>query len=115
MPPGDLVFVGWTKAVETRDARDIAAKTAFRIVSFDSEYAARVISTDQRTQVRFYAYHLIIHAPQISSDTLYQGLADITFFQGGDAQWHITNWVDKRDGSGQRTWGYLRRINRIGF
>ena len=105
----------WTKAVESRDAREIAAKTTFRSVNFDSEYAVRVTSTDQRTQIRFYAYRVILHAPQISPDTLYQGRADITFFEGGDGQWHITSWVDKRDGSGERTWGYLRRINRVGF
>lgn len=115
VPPGDMVFVNWNRDVESRDARNIAAAATFHSVSFDSEYAARVISPDQRTQVRFYAYHLIIRAPQVAPDTLFQGLADITFFQGSDAQWHITNWVDKRDGSGARTWGYLRRVYRVGF
>lgn len=115
LAPGDTSYVHWTHDVEARDARNIAADATFHIASLDSEYAARVISGDQRTQIRFYAYHLILHASQVAPDTLFRGLADITFFQGGDAQWHITNWVDKRDGSGARTWGYLRRVYRVGF
>ena len=111
----DTVYANWNRDIEVRDATNIARNATFHVASFDSEYAARVISADQRTQVRFYAYHLIIHASQVAPDTLFRGLADITFFQGGDAQWHITNWVDKRDGSGARTWGYLRRVYRVGF
>jgi hypothetical protein len=113
--PGDTAYVNWTRDVESRNARNIAADATFHVASFDSEYAARFISADQRTQIHFYAYHLIIRAPDVAPDTLFQGLADITFFQGGDAQWHITDWVDRRDGSGARTWGYLRRIYRVGF
>jgi hypothetical protein len=111
----DTVYNHWTRDIESRDASNVARDATFHLAAFDSEYAARVISADQRTQIRFYAYHLILHAPQASPDTLFRGLADITFFQGADAQWHITNWVDKRDGSGARTWGYLRRLYRIGF
>jgi hypothetical protein len=111
----DTVFAHWTHDVEARDAANVARDARFRTVVFDSEYAARFISADQRTQVRFYAYHLLVRAPVLAPDTLFQGLADITFFQGGNAQWHITNWADKRDGSGRRTWGYLRRLYRVGF
>jgi hypothetical protein len=111
----DTVYAHWTHDIESRVARNVAANATFHTTSFDSEYAARVISPDQRTQIRFYNYHLIIRAPQVAPDTLFRGLADITFFQGNDAQWHITNWVDKRDGSGARTWGYLRRLYRVGF
>jgi len=113
--PGDTSYVHWTRDIESRDARNVAADATTRLVSFDGEYASRVISADQRTQIRFYNYHLILHASQVAPDTLFQGLADITFFQGDDAQWHITSWVDKRDGSGARTWGYLRRVYRVGF
>jgi len=114
---GGTVYGSWTKSVEQTDATLLARNATFHAVVFDSEYAARVISADQRTQVRFYAYHLIIRerSPQAAPDTLFRGLADISFFQGGDAQWHITNWADKRDGSGARTWGYLRRVYRVGF
>jgi len=110
----DTVYANWNRDIETRDVSNLASNATFHTASFDSEYAARVISSDQRTQIRFYAYHLVIHASQVS-DTLFQGLADVTFFQGADAQWHITNWVDKRDGSGARTWGFLRARYRVGF
>ena len=107
-------YSNWNRDVETRDAIGVASDANFHSASFDSEYAARVISSDQRTQIRFYAYHLVVHASQVP-DTLFRGLADVTFFQGGDAQWHITNWVDKRDGSGASTWGFLRAQYRSGF
>jgi ketosteroid isomerase-like protein len=108
------VFVNWNKSVEDQDARAIANKATSRTVVFDSLYANTIVSPDQRTVIRFYQYHLIVHPAQ-STDTLFQGRADITFFQGGNGQWHVTSWVDKRDGSGARTWGYLREINRVGF
>ena len=115
LAPGDTSFVHWTHDVEARDARNVAADAASHQVTLPTEYASRVISGDQRTEIRFYNYRVILHASQVAPDTLFQGLADITFFQGNDAQWHITNWVDKRDGSGARTWGYLRRVYRVGF
>ncbi len=109
----DTVYASWNRDVEARVTSDLAANTTFRVAVIDTEYAPRVISVDH--QIRFYKYHLIIHASRAAPDTLFSGLADITFFQGTDAQWHITNWVDKRDGSGARTWGYLRRLYRVGF
>lgn len=110
----DTVYANWSRDIESRVAGNVAADATFHVAAFDSEYAARVISSDQRTQIRFYAYHLVIHASQVS-DTLFTGMADITFFQGSDAQWHITTWVDKRDASGARTWGFLRGRYRVGF
>jgi hypothetical protein len=112
----DPVYANWNRAVESDVAAKLAADATFHFTAFDSQYAAPVISSDQRTQTRFYAYHLIVRGPivaQAGSDTLFKGLADITFFQGSDAQWHVTTWVDKRDASGSRTWGYLRRLYRI--
>ena len=109
----DTVFANWNRDVETRSVQNIASDATFHLAVFDSQYAATITSPDQRTQTRFYAYHLVIHSSK--PDTLYQGRADITFFQGGDAQWHITQWIDRRDSSGLRTWGYLRRVYRVGF
>jgi hypothetical protein len=63
--------------------------------------------------VRFYAYHLIIKASQAGQDTLFSGHADLTIVQGSNTQWHIVNWQDRRDTSGNRTWGYLRRLYRF--
>jgi len=110
----DTIYANWNRDIEARVAGGLASDATFHVAAFDSEYAPRVISSDQRTQTRFYTYHLIIHASQVP-DTLFKGLADITFFQGLDAQWHITNWADKRDASGAPTWGFLRGRYRTGF
>lgn len=109
----DTVFANWNRDVESRAVSNIASDATFHLAVFDSQYAAPVTSPDQRTQTRFYAYHLVIHSSK--PDTLYQGRADLTFFQGSDAQWHIIEWIDRRDASGSRTWGYLRSIYRVGF
>jgi len=112
----DTVYVHWTRDIESRVAGNLAANATFHLVVFDSAYANPVFSPGPpRSELRFYAYHLIIHAPQAAPDTLFQGRANITFTQGSDAQWRITSWQDQRDTSGARTWGYLRRLYRVGF
>jgi len=112
----DTVYANWTAGVESNMDKFLARDATFHMTVFDSTYARTVTSPGPpRTELRFYAYHLIIHAPKASPDTLFQGRADITFTQGSDAQWDITGWQDRRDGSGERTWGYLRRLYRVGF
>jgi len=110
----DTVFAHWTRDVEIATNAGLASNGTFRSVAFDSEYAAPSISPDQRTQVRFYYYHLIIKASLAVPDTLFQGLADLTLVQGFGEEWHITDWADHRDASGRRSWGYLRRLFRFG-
>ncbi len=107
------IFSGWNRNVETNDVSNIASDAKFHAAFFDSQYAVQVLSSDQRTLTRFYAYHLIVRSSK--PDTLYQGRADITFFQSSNAVWHVTEWVDHRDASGLRTWGYLRSLYRFGF
>ena len=111
---GDSVYVNWTKAVESNDASLLAGNATFHQTFFDSMYATTVSSPGPpRTEVRFYAYHLIIKATQAGQDTLFSGRADLTIVQGANTQWHIVNWQDRRDTSGNRTWGYLRRLYRF--
>jgi hypothetical protein len=43
-----------------------------------------------------------------SGDTAFSGNADLYFLED-NGQWFLTRWVDKRDGSGNSTWGMLRR------
>lgn len=43
-----------------------------------------------------------------SRDTVFSGSADLYFLED-NGQWFLTRWVDKRDGSGNTTWGMLRR------
>jgi hypothetical protein len=111
---GDTVYANWTRAVESTDASLLAGNATFHKTFFDSTYATTVtLPGPPRTEVRFYAYHLIIHALQVAPDTLFSGRADLTIVQGPDAQWHIVNWQDRRDTSGNKTWGYLRKQYRF--
>lgn len=41
-------------------------------------------------------------------DTVFSGNADL-YFRDDNGQWFVHRWVDKRDGSGNTTWGMLRR------
>jgi len=108
------VYANWTASVESNVDLLLAREATFHMTVFDSMYATTVISPGPpRTEVRYYAYHLIIHASQAAPDTLFSGRADLTIVQGSDAQWHIVNWQDRRDTSGARTWGYLRRLYRF--
>ena len=110
------IFLNWNRDIESRVATNLARDATSRSVTFDSFYASPSTSPDGRTQVQFWVYHLIVKAPQAAPDTLFRGFADITFFQGASGgQWHITTWVDRRDTSGARTWGYLRSLYRVGF
>jgi len=111
-PPG--TYLNWTRDVESRVASNLASDDSFGVAVFDSEYTSRVV-VNTRTEIRFYYYHLILHATRTQPDTLFRGLADITFQEGVDQRWRITDWVDKRDGSGARTWGYARGLYRVGF
>jgi hypothetical protein len=110
----DTVYVNWTRAVEASVSSLLAGNATFHQVFFDSTYAGTVTSPGPpRTEVRFYAYHLIIRASQVAPDTLFSGRADLTIVQGSNTQWRIVNWQDRRDASGARTWGYLRRQYRF--
>jgi len=111
-PPG--TYLNWTRDVESRVSSNLAADDTFGVAVLDSEYTSRVV-VDTRTEIRFYNYHLVLRATRTQPDTLFRGLADITFHEGVDQRWRITDWVDKRDGSGARTWGYVRGLYRVGF
>jgi len=110
------IYSNWNLSVESRVAINLSADAAFCEAVFDSEVAPRNISSDGKIQTRFYAYHLNFRSRADTTLAHYQGLTDITFQQGqGDALWRITTWVDKRDTSGNPTWGRLRRNYRTGF
>lgn len=42
-----------------------------------------------------------------NDDTIYSGKADLYFIED-NGQWYLSHWEDKRDGSGNPTWGMLR-------
>lgn len=43
-----------------------------------------------------------------TKETVFSGKVDLHFLED-NGQWFVTRWVDKRDGSGNTTWGMLRR------
>lgn len=113
--PDPTKFANWNQAVETQDAIRIASDASFALAVFDTEYTAPSISPDGSIETHYYNYHVLFQSVSSTSATRYQGRADITYQKGSDAQWRITAWVDKRDGSPYPTWGRLRRIYRSGF
>lgn len=67
-------------------------------------------------QTRYYEdlnYRLEFRGPSGMAE--YSGRVDLYFQDDGTGQWFITRWVDKRDGSSNRTWGWLRARNRVEF
>jgi hypothetical protein len=67
-------------------------------------------------QTRYYEdlnYRLEFRGP--SATVEYSGRVDLYFQDDGTGLWFITRWVDKRDGSSNRTWGWLRARNRVEF
>ncbi len=105
-------FVGWNRDVETSVEQKLERAADSVLVSFDSSYAA-TSKPSPNLEIRYWHYHLNFKAAGDTSVTRYQGLADITYRQNlGDNKWRVSDWADKRDGSGLPTWGILRRNNR---
>jgi hypothetical protein len=101
-------FIDWNDDVEKDVAANIANVADFIEVDFQGEYASPVISPDQTTEVRFYDYQLRLSLISASDTVRFTGQADLTFHRGADGQWKITDWVDRRGGVADSTWGFLR-------
>lgn len=113
--PKDSVYVGWNQSVETLVNSSIASSATFIATVFDSAYQDPTSTTSPRTETRYYAYHILLHASGQPDTTRYQGRAEITFAQSTGSSWSILEWWDRRDGSGLPTWGQLRADHRVGF
>lgn len=103
-------FIGWDEVVEKSVNLNIANVVDFMEVDFQ-EYGSPVISTDQRTEVRFYDYQLrlSLKTGPTAPDTLrYAGQGDLTFHRGDNGEWRVTQWVDHRGAVTDSTWGLLR-------
>ncbi len=73
-------------------------------------------SLDESASIRYYkdlGYRLTF--VQTPRTVVYSGKADVYFEDDGTGQWFIIKWVDKRDGSSNRTWGWLRARNAVEF
>jgi hypothetical protein len=101
-------FVNWDDDVEKSVASNIANVADFMEVDFQGEYSSPIISPDQTTEVRFYNYQLRLSLQSAPDTVRFTGQADLTFHRGADGQWKITDWVDRRGGVADSTWGFLR-------
>lgn len=73
-------------------------------------------SLDESSSVMYYRdlrYRMTFTRGGVS--VVYSGLVDLYFTDDGTGSWYITKWVDKRDGSANRTWGWLRGRNQVEF
>lgn len=73
-------------------------------------------SLDESSSERYYRdlrYRLTFTRSGIS--VVYSGMVDLYFTDDGTGSWYVTKWVDKRDGSANRTWGWLRGRNQVEF
>lgn len=73
-------------------------------------------SVDEGQSQRYYddlGYRLTFAKGDSVAD--YSGKVQMWFEDDGTGQWFIVKWIDKRDGSGRRTWGWLRASNRVEF
>lgn len=107
-------FLLWTRSVEERVAQNVASGADSFYLQLKLPYTA--ILTQADVQIRRYSYEIRFEGAAIP-DTLFQGIAEITIRKNAGGEWHVGEWVDRRDPGGTtlRTWGYLRQSYRIGF
>jgi hypothetical protein len=73
-------------------------------------------SLEESSSVRYYrdlGYRLTFTLG--GKSVTYSGLVDLYFEDDGGGLWFFTMWTDKRDGSSNRTWGWLRGRRRVEF
>jgi len=109
---GDNLFDPWSAdQEETRMSGILNQTTATLSVTWTV-----ADSLDESSSVRYYRdlkYRLTFTRGGIS--VVYSGLVDLYFTDDGTGSWYITKWVDKRDASANRTWGWLRGRNQVEF
>lgn len=109
---GDNPFESWSAAQEEQRMSGILNST-------EAELAITwtvTDSLDEGESTRYYRdlqYLLTFEKPDSVAE--YSGEVDLWFEDDGAGLWYITQWIDKRDGSGLRTWGWLRASNKVEF
>ncbi|MCK4413625.1 MAG: hypothetical protein KAY32_08780 [Candidatus Eisenbacteria sp.] len=118
LDPADLSELGqnefdtWNASLEEQRMSGILISTEATLEVF---WVPRD-SVDQSSSVRYYedlAYRLEFAEPTRS--VTYSGKVDLWFEDDGAGEWYITKWIDKRDGSPNRTWSWLRARNQVEF
>lgn len=110
-------FTSWPKAVEQVVAQNIATVSDPDYFFLQLKLPYTLVGSQPDVETRRYAYEIRFKRLVGASDTLFQGLAEITVRKGAGGQWQVEDWVDRRDPGGTTllTWGYLRGSYRIGI
>ncbi|MBM3316310.1 MAG: hypothetical protein FJY75_00515 [Candidatus Eisenbacteria bacterium] len=109
---GQNEFEEWSASAEEQRMAGILASTAATVTV---HWAPRD-SIQESADVRWYddlSYRLSFRGPLGAVE--YSGLVDLYFRDDGTGQWYIIRWEDRRDGSSNRTWGWLRARNAVEF
>ncbi len=109
---GQNEFLEWSATEEEQRMSGILGSTEAALTVY---WSARD-SVDESASVRYYrdlTYRLEFREPTRSAT--YSGKVDLWFEDDGTGLWFITKWVDKRDGSPNRTWGWLRARNQVEY
>jgi hypothetical protein len=108
---GQNEFESWSASLEGQRMAGILGSTAGTVA------VHWVLGDSLDLQpLRYYedlGYRLVFTGTSGSAE--YSGRVDLYFEDDGSGQWYITRWVDKRDGSTNRTWGWLRAQNVVEF
>jgi hypothetical protein len=109
---GDTEFQDWTASKEEQRMSGILNQAAATLA------VAWTVgdSLDEGSSVQYYrdlTYRLTFS--KSCRSVVYSGKVDLYYEDDGTGSWYITRWVDKRDGSANHTWGWLRARNRVEF
>ncbi|MCK4305500.1 MAG: hypothetical protein KAY24_14785 [Candidatus Eisenbacteria sp.] len=106
---GEDQFPDWTKDKEEERMRGILTSTD---ATLDVEWfftPGVSDSIDESASERYYkdlGYRLTFE--EGSKTSVYSGFADLWFQDDGTGLWYVSKWIDKRDDTGNLTWGWLR-------
>lgn len=106
--PGEEVFVGWNKQVETSTAEVIFGSVAELSVELD------LIREELITEGRLVKYDYVLTlVPAEGDPDIHEGEAWFwTRIEPGTGEWYIYRWEDIASVPLRRSWGYLKGLNR---
>lgn len=109
---GDNPFEVWSRREEEQRMRGILTATdASLVVTWTVGDSIQETANDQYYEDLEYRLEFDLDG-QLA---IYTGLVDLWFRDSGDGLWHVTRWIDKRDGSANSTWCWLRAVNKVEF
>lgn len=109
---GQNEFEDWSATQEEQRMAGILSSTTATLTVFWVPQD----SIQESADVRWYDdlnYRLSFRGP--AGTVEYSGIVDLYFEDDGTGQWYISRWEDRRDGSSNRTWGWLRARNAVEF